>query len=82
MPDFPNELVEAAAKACKMPGATECMKPHTTHTNEKAKRGQRRAMSGRTCPSCKRGNALRRTDSPGWVGKACRYCDYGTGRWV
>lgn len=49
---------------------------------EAARKGQRNAMKGRKCPKCGRGNALKRTDSPGWVGKCCRYCDYGTGQWL
>lgn len=46
------------------------------------RKGQQRALLARTCPKCKRGNALRRTDSQGWVGKSCRYCDYETGEWL
>ena len=49
---------------------------------EGQRKGQKAAMAGRRCPKCGRGNALRRTDSPGWIGKSCRYCDYDRGQWL
>lgn len=55
---------------------------------ESARRGQKRAMEGRKCPRCGRGNALTKDvwrDSNGrigWMGRHCRYCDYARGDWV
>lgn len=55
---------------------------------QRARNGQNRAMEGRKCPKCGRGNALtkdRWTDSNGrvgWIGKHCRYCDYARGSWL
>jgi hypothetical protein len=48
---------------------------------QRARNGQRRAMEGRKCPECKRGNALSKFVSPdgGWMGKRCRYCTYERG---
>lgn len=50
---------------------------------ERARRGQKKAMSRRKCPKCSRGNALSVDDrGDGWIGKHCRYCDYETGQWL
>jgi hypothetical protein len=62
----------------------------------RARNGQKKAMEGRRCPLCKRGNALtkdRFTDHNGrvgwmgkhcvgWMGKHCRYCNYARGSWL
>lgn len=53
-----------------------------------AQLGHKRAMEHRKCPKCGRGNALTKdvwkdeTGRVGWIGKHCRYCDYGHGDWV
>lgn len=49
---------------------------------QQARKGQKRAMEGRRCPKCGRGNALTRDRAEGWVGRHCRYCDYVTGMWI
>lgn len=41
-----------------------------------AQRGQRRAMEGRTCPDCGRGNATTKIRQPGLTGRKCRYCGW------
>ena len=52
-----------------------------------AQLGQRRAMAGRQCPQCGRGNALTRDrweheGRVAWLGRHCRYCDYARGDWL
>lgn len=49
---------------------------------QRARNGQRRAMEGRKCPQCGRGNALSKVTSADgiWRGKRCRYCNYERGR--
>jgi hypothetical protein len=43
---------------------------------EAARRGQAKAMKGRRCPKCGRGNALTRANAGPEVSANCRYCDY------
>jgi hypothetical protein len=43
---------------------------------EAARKGQKRAMEGRRCPACGRGNALSRVETEWAIGKRCRYCTY------
>lgn len=47
----------------------------------RARAGQRRALAGRKCPQCQRGNALAKFVHPdgGWGGRRCRYCKYERG---
>lgn len=50
---------------------------------QSAQLGQKRAMAGRRCPKCGRGNATtKENNGDGWIGRRCRYCDYATGGWV
>lgn len=53
----------------------------------RARAGQARAMEGRRCPQCRRGNALTKTASAdgswrGRRGRRCRYCGYERGSWL
>lgn len=43
---------------------------------ESARKGQRRAMEGRKCKACGRGNALTRHQDAMGTFHTCRYCGY------
>lgn len=54
---------------------------------QQAQKGQKKALQGRRCPQCGRGNALSRDSyrQDGvivWLGRHCRYCDYARGDWL
>lgn len=44
--------------------------------HESQRKGQKRAMEGRTCPVCKRGNALSTHRDQLATTRYCRYCGY------
>jgi Zn ribbon nucleic-acid-binding protein len=43
---------------------------------EAARKGQKRAMEGRKCPGCDRGNTLKQIKTDWALGKRCRYCGW------